>query len=184
MGTISVPLVIWDIHNTEVIYSVGMGWDTGAPVWPYRTPEILLWLLNFPAHVIAQPIANLMDLVAPKHHLLLLPSTLLWWWLVGLVLDRQSMQSRGSLRWQFVAGLVVMSATFSSLAAYILIDAFRWWFQYGNGFWNATTFLMLRFLTPVIWFVAFASLIAVCARRGRRSEQLARFANLPNQSAE
>jgi hypothetical protein len=52
MGTISVPLVIWDIHNTEVIYSVGMGWDTGAPVWPYRTPEILLWFLKLscPCH--------------------------------------------------------------------------------------------------------------------------------------
>ena len=82
MGAISVPLVIWDIHNAQVIYSAGMGWDTGAPVWPYRTPEILLW-----------------------------------------------------------------------------------WFQYGVGFWNVTTLLMLRFLTPAIWFVASATLATIHAKR-------------------
>ena len=32
---------------------MGMGWDDGAPVWPYQTPNILLFTLNTPAYFVA-----------------------------------------------------------------------------------------------------------------------------------
>jgi hypothetical protein len=66
-----------------------------------------------------------------------------------------------------------MSALFFSLAAYILVDAFRWWIQHGVGFWSATTLLMLRFLTPVLWFVAFAALAATSAKKALSSRRRA-----------
>jgi hypothetical protein len=37
MGIVSLPLVLWEIHNERVIGSMGMAWDTGAPIWPHQT---------------------------------------------------------------------------------------------------------------------------------------------------
>ena len=47
MGILSLPLVLWDIHNERVIESIGMGWDTGAPIWPYQASDILLRLIKW-----------------------------------------------------------------------------------------------------------------------------------------
>ena len=65
MGIASLPLVLWDIHNERVIASVGMGWDMGAPIWPYQAADILMRLLNCPAYSIVMPIANWLRLAAP-----------------------------------------------------------------------------------------------------------------------
>ncbi len=67
MGIVSLPLVLWDIRNDHVIESMGMAWDTGAPIWPYQASDILLRLLNGPAYSVAMPIANLLRLGAPMH---------------------------------------------------------------------------------------------------------------------
>jgi hypothetical protein len=58
MGIVSLPLVLWDIHNGRVIESMGMAWDTGAPIWPYQTSDILLRLLDGPAYYVTMPFAN------------------------------------------------------------------------------------------------------------------------------
>jgi hypothetical protein len=47
MGIVSLPLVLWDIHNQRVIESMGMAWDMGAPLWPYQSSDILSRLPNF-----------------------------------------------------------------------------------------------------------------------------------------
>ena len=39
----------WDLYNEGIIAQTGMGWDTGAPIWPYQTPAILLFAINTPA---------------------------------------------------------------------------------------------------------------------------------------
>jgi hypothetical protein len=88
MGAISLPLMIWDIHNVRVIESMGMAWDTGAPVWPYQTPDILLRFLNGPAYFVASPTANAFRLFGLKYYVTVIPSVLIWWWLVGLRLNR------------------------------------------------------------------------------------------------
>ena len=46
MGVVSLPLVLWDIHNERVIVAMGMAWDTGAPVWPVGVKWILVLLLD------------------------------------------------------------------------------------------------------------------------------------------
>ena len=77
MGIVSLPLVLWDIHNARVIESMGMAWDMGAPIWPYQASDILLRLLNGPAYSIAMPIANLLRLAAPAHLALVVRSQFL-----------------------------------------------------------------------------------------------------------
>lgn len=86
-AVISLPLMIWANYNEQVIVSMGMGWDTGAPIWPYETPQILLYALNFPAHIAAQPIANFFGLIAPIHYWVIFPATLPWWWFLASQLD-------------------------------------------------------------------------------------------------
>jgi hypothetical protein len=44
-------------------------------------------------------------------------------------------------------------------------SAFRWWFQYGAGFWSPTTLMMVRFLTPTVWCMALAMLAVVALMR-------------------
>ena len=86
MGVLSLPLIFWDIHNARVIGLMGMAWDTGAPIWPYQTSDILLRFLNGPAYSIAMPIASFLKLAAPSHHFLVFPAILIWWWLLGCLL--------------------------------------------------------------------------------------------------
>lgn len=66
---------------------MGMAWDTGAPVWPYQTPDILLRFLNGPAYFVAQPLANVFRLGGPNHFLMVFPAILIWWWFLGVRLD-------------------------------------------------------------------------------------------------
>jgi hypothetical protein len=87
MGAISFLLVLWDVRSQVVIASKGMGWDMGAPLWPYQTPSLLFYFLNYPAICIAQPMSNHLDLATPKHYLLIFPATLLSWWFFGLEVD-------------------------------------------------------------------------------------------------
>jgi hypothetical protein len=67
-------LVLWDIHNERAIESMGMAWDTGAPIWPYQTSDILLRLLNFPAYFISMPVTNALRLLATGQYLLVFPA--------------------------------------------------------------------------------------------------------------
>src|SRR5581483_8533443 len=85
---LSLPLILWDIHNARAIESMGMAWDMGAPIWPYQASDILLRALNAPAYSIAMPIASLCRVPAPMHFLLIVPAIVMSWWLLGLTLDR------------------------------------------------------------------------------------------------
>jgi hypothetical protein len=84
---ISAPLMTWAISNEQIIKSMGMTWDTGAPVWPYETPQILLFALHFPAYIVAQPVAKSLGLIAPDHYRVIVPTGMLWWWFLGSQVD-------------------------------------------------------------------------------------------------
>ncbi len=157
IGVLSVPLIFWDIHNARVIESMGMAWDTGAPIWPYQASDILLRLLNGPAYSIAMPIANLLRLAAPTDLLLAVPTILIWWWFLGLTLDR------GLTRWRFFGMFVVLVALLLWTAAAVP-GVFRLRLDY-QPFHLSTTLLILRFLTPAAWFIALTSLLLVEAKR-------------------
>ena len=162
---VSLPLVIWDTYNQRVIVSMGMAWDTGAPVWPYRTPDILLRFLNGPAYIVAQPIVNLLRFFPPESYVVVLPTSILWWWFFGLILDRGLVGPRWRRRWPLFVALTSLSAFLLWAAISTFNDAFRWWFQYGRGFWNSTTLLMVSSLTPTVWCAILALLTSIAAKR-------------------
>src|SRR5215468_7855805 len=130
MGTVSLPLVLWDIHNERVIVSMGMAWDMGAPIWPYQTADILLRLLNGPAYFIAMPIANTLRLVSPSLYLLVFPTILLWWWFLGLQLDHRLTLTKSRGRWPIFSFLVVVALLLLRVAKQNSEGSFRWWFRY------------------------------------------------------
>jgi hypothetical protein len=165
MGVLSLPLMLWDAHNARVIESMGMTWDTGAPIWPYQTSDILLRLLNGPAYFITMPLANIFRLAAPTHHLLVFPAILIWWWFLGLRLDHGLVRTKLRWRWPAFMALVAFATLLLWAAAVVSRDAFSWWFEYGRDSKGESTLLMVRFLSPALWCVALTVLFVVAARR-------------------
>ncbi len=157
IGVLSVPLILWDIHNARMIESMGLAWDTGAAIWPYQASDIMLRLLNGPAYSIAMPIANLSRLAAPAHLLVVFPTTLIWWWFLGLTLDR------GLTRWSLFGMLVVLVALLLWAAATVPA-VYRIRFD-DRTFHLSTRLLILRFATPAAWFIALTSLLLMRAKR-------------------
>ena len=164
VGAISIPLIVWDIHNQRVIVSMGMGWDTGAPVWPFQTPDILLRFLSTPAYIFAMPVVNWLRLwqFTGASYLVTTPLILGWWWLMGFVLGRGVVKQSRNRRWILFSMLVVIGLALFSGAILASLDAFRWLFRYGSYFSRVGTVLMfLRFLTPAIWLAALGILVGV-----------------------
>jgi hypothetical protein len=157
IGIVSLPLVIWDIHNARVIESMGMAWDMGAPIWPYQASDILLRLLDGPAYAIVMPIANLLRLAAPTHLVLVVPAFFIWWWFLGLTLDR------GLARWALFGMLVVLVALLLwSAVAVRSVFLIRLDYRHFDLF---KVLLILRFLTPAVWSIALTSLLVARAKR-------------------
>lgn len=147
MGGLSIPLILWDIHNVRVIQSMGMGWDTGAP-WQYQLSDLLLRLLNGPAYSIAMPVASVLRLFAPMHFILVGPTIVIWWWFLGSVLDR------GMVRWRLVGMLVVGLVLF--LWSVTATSSMR---LYYREFHFSTVLTVLRCLTPAGWLLGLTCLM-------------------------
>ena len=166
MGILSLPLVLWDIDNERVIESMGMAWDTGAPVWPYQTSDILLRLLNFPAYFVAMPITNVLRLFATRQYLIVFPTILLWWWFLGLQLDHGLVIAKSRWRWPVFSFLVVLAVLLLWAATSISAESFSWWFKYAGLSGGLSALLMMtRFLTPAAWSVVIALLAATASKR-------------------
>jgi hypothetical protein len=166
MGIVSLPLVLWDIHNERVIESMGMAWDMGAPVWPYQTSDLLLRLLNFPAYFISMPITNALRLLATDQYVLVFPAILLWWWFLGVQLDHGLVMAKSRWRWPVFSFLVVLAVLLMWAATSISAESFRWWFRYSGLSSSLNALLMMtRFLTPAAWSVVIALLAVTASRR-------------------
>ena len=166
MGIGSLPLVLWDIHNERVIVAMGMAWDTGAPIWPYQTSDILLRLLHGPAYLVAMPLANALRLGAPSQYLLLSPAILLWWWFLGLGFDHGLGKTKSRWRWPVFSVLVALAMLLLWAALSVAGDSFHWWFRYAGYFPRLNAILMMtRFLTPAAWCIFIALLAVLGAKR-------------------
>jgi hypothetical protein len=176
VGGISLPLMIWDIHNERVIESMGMAWDTGAPVWPYQTPDLLLRFLNGPAYFVAQPLANVFRLGGPSHFLVVFPAVLIWWWFLGVRLDSGWATVRSRWRWPVSAVLAISAVALLCAAIVVSADTFHWWVEYGSFFRIVErSLLIMRFLSPAVWCAGLSLLLAVGAKRiSTSSARLAR----------
>jgi hypothetical protein len=166
MGVVSLPLVLWDIYNARVTVSMGMAWDTGAPIWPYQTSDILLRLLNGPAYFVSMPFANALRLATPSHYLLVFPAILFWWWFLGLRLDHGLVTTKSRWRWPVFSVLLALAGLLLWAATSISAESFRWWFRYAGAFSRLNALLILtRLLTPAAWSVVIAFLAVTAARR-------------------
>jgi hypothetical protein len=168
MGVISAVLMVWDIHNQRIIMSMGMAWDTGAPLWPYQTPDTLLLAINTPAYLIATPISRLLSLMVPRHYFALFPAIVLWWWLVGSYFDkrRPGMNDRKAPIKRLL--LYLLAALLIFLGVDGFIQAIRWWWTYSRSVLNVTDLILLRLLAPSSWCLALSTVALAAARQRTR----------------
>lgn len=163
-GIVDTALMLWDIHNQLVIISVGMGWDTGAPPWPYQTPDTLLFAMNMPAYLIAVPIERALRLFVPWHYFVLFPAFLVWWSLAGYALDIGICKGWQLNRiWQLVAACCAVA--FTIIGLYTLRSAISWWMQYSREVFATQNLIMLRLCVPGVWCLVFAAVAAAVAKK-------------------
>ena len=62
LGFLATVLMVWDYENNRMVELMGMGWDMGAPFWPYQAIYLLLFTVNAPAFVLSMPILKLLNL--------------------------------------------------------------------------------------------------------------------------
>ena len=162
-GVVAAVLIFWDIYNQRVIESVGMGWDTGAPVWPYQASYLLLSAINAPAFALAAPLFLLPHLgLVEMRYSTLFPAILLWWWWVGTRIDYGILGSRHYRRPIWSATLAsCVSAGFVLCGGWSIWDEVHRWLRY-----PATHPLFLLGAASVAaWCFILAGVSLVAARR-------------------
>ncbi len=164
LGGFAAVLMAWDIHNTHVIESIGMAWDTGAPIWPYQASSVILFAVNFPAFVLAAPLFLLGQLQTYPTRTMILSLIALWWWWIGTRIDFGILGRRRYRRPSLTAGiLVAMAASLLSLAVYAGISEFQFWKEYGL---RANYLVLLSGTTIPI--VSWCLVLAGCSLMGAR----------------
>jgi hypothetical protein len=166
VGTLSVPLMAWDIHNQCIIESMGMAWDTGAPLWPYQTPDTLLLAINTPAY----PLGNLATYgtaaaFGPLHYVALAPAILLWWWVVGMFIDRWRSRICEGKGWVWTSLLLLLAILLMWMGMHGLAEAFQWWWRYSRQVLSVSDLIMLRLAAPSVWCLALCVVLVDLAVR-------------------
>ncbi len=167
MGIVGAVLMVWDIQNQRINRSVGMGWDTGAPLWPYQTPNTLFFALNVPAYLVATPISRLFESVVPNHYFALYPAMLLWWWLAGLYFGMRRAKPLSRVTRTKATLLCLLALGLLSLGVEESRWAFHWWWTYSRTLLSTSDLILLRLLAPSVWFIALGSLALLSAWRRR-----------------
>ena len=171
MGFVNTALVVWDQHNERVIMHQGMNWDTGAPLWPYQTPNIMLFALNLPAYGVSMfgihyfPFTG----VDAMHYSAFFVAALVWWWLAGRYLDRRSLREcvqRTPIR---ALSLGLLAVGLIALGAEEARWAIRWWWTYSRTVLSVTDLILLRLFVPTIWCFALSFVALTAAGRRRHS---------------
>jgi hypothetical protein len=133
LGIVSLAFIIWDLYNLRVIGTMGMAWDTGAPVWPYQASLLLQQAINAPAFVLAAPFFFLPHLqTMEERYLVLLPVILLWWWWLGTRIDFGILGREQFRRPRLFAFLLAgIASALLYTGTRIIIDAAHRWLIYG-----------------------------------------------------
>ena|SRR5438445_1658559 len=135
LGFLALALFAWDYENERVVASMGMGWDTGPPIWPYRAVPLFSYAVNTPAYEISRPILKLLDLRTSSLQYAVWFSAImaLWWW-IGTSIDFGLLDRRSYSHPKLVAGILFAGAVFLlSLAAHVGLDEYRLFQQYWPG---------------------------------------------------
>ena len=138
---------------------MGMGWDMGPPMWPYRAVQILPYSINLPAYLVAWPILELLEPRAYSfRYAVRFPAILALWWWVGRTIDFGLLDNRRySHRKLIGASLLIGAVALLSLAAYVGQNEYHWAHQYWNGHPSIDAFLFLRSAGEMLWCICFAA---------------------------
>ena len=171
-GFLAVALFSWDYENSRIVASMGMGWDTGPPMWPYRAVPLFLYAVNAPAYVISGPILKLLDLRTYwLQDAVWLPVIVALWWWVGTCIDFGVLGRRSySHRTLMAAILVVVSVVLLLVATSVGFDEYRWARDYWRGHPPIYAVLFLRTIGPMLWCLSFAAVLVRAAVRLVRNE--------------
>jgi hypothetical protein len=167
LGFLAVVLFSWDYQNERVVESMGMGWDTGPPMWPYRALQIISYAINAPAYVASWPILKLLEpRIYSLQYAVRFPAIVALWWWVGRSIDFGLLGSRNfSHRKLIAASLLIAAVGLLSLATYIGLDEYHWAQQYWRGQPPLYAFLFLRAAGPMLWCFFFAAAFVRSAAR-------------------
>jgi len=153
LGFLALALFAWDYENERVVASMGMGWDTGPPIWPYRAVPLFSYAVNTPSYEISRPILKLLDLRTSSLQYAVWFSAImaLWWW-IGTSIDFGLLDRRSYSHPKLVAGILFAGAVFLlSLAAHVGLDEYRLFQQYWPGHPPIYAILLLRAAGPILW---------------------------------
>lgn len=131
-GLVSFALSAWEFHNEQVVQKMGMGWDTGPPVWPYQASWILLQGINAPAYLIDLPVFMAFGLKSgPPQLALEFLTILVWWWFIGWRIDFGMVPTQNTRHRKWLAvGLWAISVGFGCFLAYIVADQLHFLSEY------------------------------------------------------
>jgi hypothetical protein len=162
LGCVSGLLMTWDLHNNRVIASMGMAWDTGAPVWPYEASWIAQVSINAPAYVLSTPLFFLFNLqTATQRYWLFFPVIIAWWWWLGRRIDSGLLPLRAERhRWAIGAALVIGASIFYCIGVLFVLDDTRFWSEYG-----VLAMRLLRTAGPMLWCFSLAVTLTISAFR-------------------
>jgi hypothetical protein len=166
-GFLAVVLFSWDYQNERVVASMGMGWDTGPPMWPYRAVQIISYAINAPAYEVSWPILKLLNpRISSVEYAVWFPAIVALWWWVGRSIDFGLLGNRNySHRRLFAASLLIGAVALLSLATYLGLNEYYWARQYWKGHPPVYAFLFLRAVGPMLWCFFFAAAFVRSAAR-------------------
>jgi hypothetical protein len=166
-GCLAIALIAWELHNERVIEGVGMGWDTGPPIWPYESSWILLQAINAPAYALDLLLSLLLGVRNNQARLLLeFPTILIWWWFIGWRVDFGLLPQRNE-RKRKVWGAVLVAAAlgFWTCGGYLLVQEVRFWSEYGEASWRGPMLFLLRNAGILSWSFLLALWSTLAAAR-------------------
>jgi hypothetical protein len=153
LGFLTLVLFAWDYQNDRVVASMGMGWDTGPPVWPYRAVKMLVYSINVPVFEFLWPIIKWLDIRTNSlPDLICFPAILMLWWWTGRFLDFGLLGRRSFLHRKLAAGILLFGGiSLLVLAAYIALGDYHWFREYWRLNPSVTAIALLQTAGRMFW---------------------------------
>ena len=157
-GFLALALFAWDYENERVIASMGMGWDTGPPLWPYLAVQLFSFAVNAPAYIISWPILKVLDLrTSSLQYAIWFPAIVLLWWWTGVYIDFGILSRRSYVHRKLIAGLLLaVGIVLFTLAVHTGLDEYGLFQQYWPGHSPIYAMVLLRAIGPILWCVFLA----------------------------
>jgi hypothetical protein len=151
MAIVSAALMMWDIHNQRVISAMGMAWDTGAPNWPYQTPDTILFFLNLPAFLFSNTVSNFLKLHGSLHYLAFYPAIVAWWLMAGDYLDQRPLRKGVERATLSAVAILLVAVAFIVMGFDLGRAVFIWWWTCSHSLWTPDDVTLLRLGAPAFW---------------------------------